>query len=480
MKKFILLIAILAMAATQSYATLALMPLPKVQFFDNNGNPLAGGKICTYVSGSSTPKFTYSDADGTTENTNPVILDAYGRATIYLDGTYKIKVMDKTQTDCATGTALYTSDPIDAMPYTVPADLISTEWVASGALATYVSTTQFSVTGDFTGTYEVGKRIKATATAGTLYGRVTDSTYVYPTTTVTVELDSGVLDSGISDTDIYVSLLGTTNRSVSFDSIASGSSDANLDSSGSNTWSGTQTVTGAIISSGNNTLSGSQTITGDINSSGVGTWTGANLFTALSTSNTLTVTGGIVTSGVITTSTDTTIAPFDVYSSVVNTNLNAGLVDGYSVSTAPSASTIPIYNSNKDLLDRNSTALFAPVSPTSYATGTTGSTTIGSIAVTSGDIIFAQNSVFWTAGASETEGIYISFTGVAGHWLDGSASGTGARTAIDATSGNAYRYAGTGILIISGSGTLTIGSVISGTSPTSVTNSIGYGFLKKQ
>jgi microcystin-dependent protein len=49
------------------------------QFFDNNGNPNAGGLIYTYQAGSSTLLTTYTTVNGTIANTNPIVLDAYGR-----------------------------------------------------------------------------------------------------------------------------------------------------------------------------------------------------------------------------------------------------------------------------------------------------------------------------------------------------------------------------------------------------------------
>jgi Domain of unknown function (DUF4183) len=49
------------------------------QFFDNNGNPLSGGKIYTYEAGTSTPLATYTSSTGNTAHTNPIILDAAGR-----------------------------------------------------------------------------------------------------------------------------------------------------------------------------------------------------------------------------------------------------------------------------------------------------------------------------------------------------------------------------------------------------------------
>lgn len=49
------------------------------QFFDNNGVPLAGGKIYTYAAGTTTPLATYTARDGLTPNANPIILDSAGR-----------------------------------------------------------------------------------------------------------------------------------------------------------------------------------------------------------------------------------------------------------------------------------------------------------------------------------------------------------------------------------------------------------------
>jgi hypothetical protein len=49
------------------------------QFFDNNGNPLTGGKIFTYEAGTTTPLATYTSSTGNTAHTNPIVLDAAGR-----------------------------------------------------------------------------------------------------------------------------------------------------------------------------------------------------------------------------------------------------------------------------------------------------------------------------------------------------------------------------------------------------------------
>jgi hypothetical protein len=68
------------------------------QFSDANGAPLTGGLIYTYLAGTSTPATTYTSRDGTTNNTNPIVLDAAGRtpAEVWLDGGVLYKFILKT------------------------------------------------------------------------------------------------------------------------------------------------------------------------------------------------------------------------------------------------------------------------------------------------------------------------------------------------------------------------------------------------
>lgn len=58
--------------------------LPRFTQVDASGNPLVGGRLYTYVNGTTTPQTTYRDAAGTIANTNPIILDSLGSAVIFL------------------------------------------------------------------------------------------------------------------------------------------------------------------------------------------------------------------------------------------------------------------------------------------------------------------------------------------------------------------------------------------------------------
>ena len=49
------------------------------QFFTNSGNVLTGGKLNTYLAGTTTPATTYTTSAGNVARTNPIVLDAAGR-----------------------------------------------------------------------------------------------------------------------------------------------------------------------------------------------------------------------------------------------------------------------------------------------------------------------------------------------------------------------------------------------------------------
>jgi hypothetical protein len=70
-------------------------PTAKSQFIGADGVPLSGGKVYTYIAGTTLPQATYTDYTGAVANSNPVILDARGEASIWLgEATYKFKLTD--------------------------------------------------------------------------------------------------------------------------------------------------------------------------------------------------------------------------------------------------------------------------------------------------------------------------------------------------------------------------------------------------
>jgi hypothetical protein len=106
----------------------------KQQYFDNNGDPLVGGFLWTMQPGAgiTTPKATHTDAAGTVENTNPIVLNARGEAQVFWTGGYNVRL------ETAAGGVVWTVENvnIDASAATLDAalraDLASTSDVAKG------------------------------------------------------------------------------------------------------------------------------------------------------------------------------------------------------------------------------------------------------------------------------------------------------------------------------------------------------------
>lgn len=87
-----------------------LSPAPKLQFFDSNGNPLAGGLLYSYAAGTTTPLATYTDSTGATANANPVVLDSRGEANVWLgSASYKLALYT------STAVLIWTVDNIDGV-----------------------------------------------------------------------------------------------------------------------------------------------------------------------------------------------------------------------------------------------------------------------------------------------------------------------------------------------------------------------------
>lgn len=144
--------------------TLSIFGGVGVQFFDDSGAPLTGGKIYTYAAGTTTPLATYTSSSGNTAHTNPIILDAAGRVPsggeIWNDYSKLYKFVLKTSTDITIATydnvggsfnatpiiANFTGDGADTtfVLASAPADENSTEVYISGV---YQQKNTYSVAG---------------------------------------------------------------------------------------------------------------------------------------------------------------------------------------------------------------------------------------------------------------------------------------------------------------------------------------------
>ena len=134
----------------------SLSPTPKLQFFDLNGDPLAGGLLYTYAAGTTTPLATYTDSTGLIANTNPIVLDSRGEANVWL-GTESYKLALYT----STSVLIWTVDNI----LTNGSNLSVIDHTGDG------TTTAFAIDDGFTAIYINGvyqNRNTYTVTSGTV------------------------------------------------------------------------------------------------------------------------------------------------------------------------------------------------------------------------------------------------------------------------------------------------------------------------
>lgn len=135
------------------------------QLFNNNGDPLAGGTINTYLAGSTTNATTYTTSAGNIAHTNPIVLDAAGRVPsgeIWLTNgvTYKFVVKD------SAGNLIGTYDNINginesaftnianftgtgsAVTFTLPVSPLSENWINVYINGVYQFKNTFSLSGN--------------------------------------------------------------------------------------------------------------------------------------------------------------------------------------------------------------------------------------------------------------------------------------------------------------------------------------------
>lgn len=196
-------------------AFLAPAPINNTFFLPGSNTPGSGVQLFLYVAGSvSTKQTAYQDGAASTPWANPIVLDSGGnlptgtKEVWFVSGqNYKAVYAPSNDTDPPTS-PLLTLDNLSGMN-DVSGSI--SEWQA-GPTPTFSSGTLFSVAGDQTLVFTLGRRIKATVTAGTVYGTIVNTIFTAGNTNVTVRLDSGALDSGLSA--VSYGLLQATNPSI--------------------------------------------------------------------------------------------------------------------------------------------------------------------------------------------------------------------------------------------------------------------------
>ena len=179
----------------------ALFSDPIAVVLNDTGDPASGWQVFIYEAGSETKVTTYRDSDGAVANTNPIILNSRGVPPhgIYVEnGTYKYVLAKDTDTD-PPAAAVETRD--DISPFAAPGTTV-TEWVDPALAPTYISATQFTLAGDQTAEFHVGRRLRITDTGGIEYPTISASSFAASVTTITVA--DATLDSGLSKVEYSI------------------------------------------------------------------------------------------------------------------------------------------------------------------------------------------------------------------------------------------------------------------------------------
>lgn len=202
---------VLVLLPAWAFAQGTIAPSPVFYGFDNNGDPVASGKVCVFVAGTSTNATTYTNAALSVANTNPVILTA-GRATIFLTPGQSYKFTLKTagsDTTCNTGSTIWSQDNIQAGPLsTNNVDVLGTagEAITAGQ-AVYLS--------DGSGSKNAGQWYKADATNG------------YSSTLNVVGMAQSAISSGVAGSiRMYGQVTGLLSLSVGSTYYVSGTAGA--------------------------------------------------------------------------------------------------------------------------------------------------------------------------------------------------------------------------------------------------------------
>lgn len=193
------------------------------QLFDNNGDPLSGGKIYTYLAGSTTPAVTYTSPTGSILNTNPIVANAAGRLPnevwLPIAQAYKFVLKD------ANDTLIATYDNIPTLPQppivndAASISFTSTNTIPAGAFTPgYIYEIAFVGSTDF---MSIGAAANTVGTLFTATGAGTGTGTAYYVRSVQNKLndtvsvkDFGAIGDGVADDTVAIAAAHATGKLV--------------------------------------------------------------------------------------------------------------------------------------------------------------------------------------------------------------------------------------------------------------------------
>jgi len=166
---FFLTVLFIAIFTISSFAAQVLLN-PKFQALDDNGDPLSGGFVYTYVNGTTTDKATYTTATLAVENANPVVLDTRGEATIYLSGIYTIVLKDSDDVQ------IWSLDNVEGQGSTILDFVLLSEYDDIAAAVTSIGATETTLWIDEDQTMDEDVTIPATLSIIGMKGKIITTT----------------------------------------------------------------------------------------------------------------------------------------------------------------------------------------------------------------------------------------------------------------------------------------------------------------
>lgn len=179
--------------------TAAIATIPVLRFWDGS-IPAAGGTVNVYDANTLTPAVTWNDRDQATihQNANPLTLNTNGEGTFYLESGKFYDFLVKNSLGATIGNPKGISGSSSGVVSLTP-------WQTTGLIPTFISTRLFSLVGNQTADYHVGRRVRTINTGGTKYATIISSVFGSVTTIVLgFQNNTDVLDAGLSAVDISI------------------------------------------------------------------------------------------------------------------------------------------------------------------------------------------------------------------------------------------------------------------------------------
>lgn len=163
-----------------------------------NGLPATGYQLFAYQAGTAVFATTYRNGAFISEQPIPIVLNDFGLPTDPICLVSGVSY-DFTLVPPGGGSPIKAWNSVLTGP---PSDVSAiTQWYAQASPASFRDAMSFSVAGDSRTIFRVGRRVRLTQSS-TLYGIITNTAFDGANTLVTILLDSGVLDSTLTQATV--------------------------------------------------------------------------------------------------------------------------------------------------------------------------------------------------------------------------------------------------------------------------------------